>query len=59
MPLTIGHLVTEVLTEPDGRGPGDRGAAPTDDREQRQTVRCEIAALVRQELRTRAEGFDD
>ena len=25
MPLTIGHLTTEVMTEPDGRGPGDTG----------------------------------
>ena len=59
MPLTIGHLIAEVITEPEGHSPADTGAPGADVPELRQPVRVEIAALLRQELRTRAEGFDD
>jgi len=56
MPVTISELTTEVIAErdahlPPAAGPGDAQAtAPT---------RSQIAAIVRDETRTRAEGFDD
>lgn len=60
MPLTIGQLTTEVVTEPEGRGPGESGVTGRPDTpEQRQAVRRDIAVIVRDEMRTRAEGFDD
>jgi hypothetical protein len=59
MPLTIGHLTTEVMTEPDGRGPADTGVTGPDVPEQQRAVKRAIAVIVRNEMRTRAEGFDD
>ena len=58
MPLTIGQLTTEVIAETDAESapaPGRGGSTP----EQRQETRATLAALGRQKMRTRAEGFDD
>jgi hypothetical protein len=57
MPVTIGNLTTEVVAEADEQAAADAGSGDTPD--QRQTVRAELAALARQAMRTRAEGFDD
>jgi hypothetical protein len=57
MPVTIGNLTTEVVAEADEQAAADAGNGDTPD--QRQTVRAELAALARQAMRTRAEGFDD
>jgi hypothetical protein len=59
MPLTIGQLTTEVIAETDSESapaPGARGGSTP---EQRQETRATLAALGRQKMRTRAEGFDD
>jgi len=57
MPVTIGNLTTEVVAEADEQAAADAGSGETPD--QRQTIRAELAALARQAMRTRAEGFDD
>jgi hypothetical protein len=59
MPLTIGHLTTEVIAEPDARGADDPPAPARDAPEQVAAMRRELAVMVRNEMRTRAERFDD
>ena len=59
MPLTIGQLTTEIVAETDGQTTADAGAGGIESPEQRQAIRADLAALARQAMRTRAEGFDD
>ena len=59
MPLTIGQLTTEVVAEADGQTAADAGSGGSGMPEQRQAIRADLAALARQAMRTRAEGFDD
>jgi hypothetical protein len=59
MPLTIGQLTTEVVAETDGETAADAGPGGGSMPESRQAIRADLAALARQAMRTRAEGFDD
>ena len=59
MPLTIGQLTPEVVAEADGQTTADAGGGGTAMPEQQQAIRADLAALARQAMRTRAEGFDD
>lgn len=59
MPLTIGHLTTEVIVEPDRAAGVAGGSAVPPAPELPQAVRRELAVIARDEMRTRAERFDD
>ncbi len=57
MPVTIGELTTEVVTEADvPTGNARSRPEPSPDVS---VVRADLAARALQRLRTRAEGFDD
>jgi hypothetical protein len=57
MPITVNELTTEIIAEP-GQQMG--GAPPSADTAKELTsVRAELAAIARLDLRLRAEGFDD
>jgi hypothetical protein len=57
MPITVNELTTEIIAEP-GQQLG--GAPPSADTVKGLTsVRAELAAITRLDLRIRAEGFDD
>jgi hypothetical protein len=57
MPVTVNELNTEVIAEPGQQ----LGAQPASTQRPRDlaTIRAELAATGRLDLRTRAEGFDD
>ncbi len=57
MPVTVNELTTEVMVEL-----GQQMGAATPAAEQKKdlaTMRTELAMIMRLDLRTRAEGFDD
>jgi len=58
MPVTIGQLTTEIVVQPE-EPPAGAAAAPEARSEDIASARARLAAIVRQALRTRAEGFDD
>jgi hypothetical protein len=58
MAVTIGELNTEVIAEP-GTEVAATGPVSNDRMKDLATIRTELAAIVRQSVRTRAEGFDD
>ena len=58
MPITIGHLTTDVIAEPDNP-PSAAGPATAEGSKDAGAVRTDLAAISRQAMRTRAEGFDD
>jgi hypothetical protein len=58
MPVTIGHLTTDVIAEPDDP-PSSAGPAEPEGSNNTGAVRVNLAAISRQAMRTRSEGFDD
>jgi len=58
MAVTIGELTTEVIVENDRQLAGATPAT-TDKAQQVATIRTDLAAIGRDAMRTRAEGFDD
>ena len=58
MPVTIGQPTTEIVAQPE-EPPAGAAAAPEARPEDIASARTRLAAIVRQALRTRAEGFDD
>ena len=58
MPITIGHLTTDVIAEPDNP-PSAAGPEAPEGSKGTGAVRTDLAAISRQAMRTRAEGFDD
>ena len=58
MPITIGQLTTEIVTQPE-EPPAAAAAAPEARPDEIASARTKLAAIARQALRTRAEGFDD
>jgi hypothetical protein len=58
MAVTIGELTTEVIAEPDKQLAGS-GVPSVNKAEEHAMIRTELATILRQALRTRAEGFDD
>ena len=58
MAVTIGQLTTEIVTQPE-EPPAGAAAAPEARPDEIASARTKLVAIVRQALRTRAEGFDD
>ncbi|MBZ5558144.1 MAG: hypothetical protein LAO77_12795 [Acidobacteriia bacterium] len=58
MPVTIGELTTEVIAE-DAAPAASAGAAAGDEPQHLTMIRAQMAAVARETMRTRAEGFDD
>ena len=58
MPVTIGHLTTDVIAEPDNP-PSAAGPEAAEGSKDTGAVRTNLAAMSRQAMSTRAEGFDD
>jgi len=57
MPITVNELTTEIVAEPAQQLDGAPPSADT--AKDLTSVRAALAAIVRLDLRTRAEGFDD
>jgi hypothetical protein len=57
MPVTVNELTTEVMVET-SQQMGAATPAPEQKKDLAQ-VRMELALIMRLDLRTRAEGFDD
>lgn len=58
MPVIINDFETEVIAERDAPPAGARPAT-ADHQQDDAAIRATLAAIVRDTLRTRAEGFDD
>jgi hypothetical protein len=57
MPVTIDELTTEVIAESGHQSGGDQPS--TNESKPPAAIYAELAAIMRLDLRTRAEGFDD
>jgi hypothetical protein len=57
MPVTVNELTTDVTVEP-GQQMGSTTPAAQQNKDLA-TMRAEFAMIMRLDLRTRAEGFDD
>jgi hypothetical protein len=57
MPVTVNELTTDVLVET-GQQMGTATPA-AEEKKDLATMRTELAMIMRLDLRTRAEGFDD
>jgi hypothetical protein len=57
MPITVNELTTEIIAEPGQQLGGEPPSADT--AKEPTSVRAELAAIARLDLRIRAEGFDD
>ena len=58
MPITIGQVTTEIVARPE-EAPAPAAAPAATQATQLATVRAQMAAIARQIMRTRAQGFDD